>query len=172
MIFQRMISSLEEAGNYIPNLLRNVSDEDARWKPPSQNWAIVEIVCHLIDEEREDFRKRIEMTLDNSSQEWPSINPELWAVDRRYLDRDFQESVREFQTERAESIQILKSLDEPNWYESYEHPHLGPIRAGDLLVSWVAHDQLHVSQLAKRRYEMINRDSGDFSFRYAGDWSS
>ena len=171
MILQRMITALEDAGNYLPTLVKNISDEDARWKPPSQNWSILEIVCHLVDEEKEDFRQRIKLTLEDPSQEWPSINPELWAVDRRYCDRDFEEAVAQFKSERSASVSWLKSLTEPNWFETYDHPHLGKIRAGDLLVSWVAHDQLHVRQIAKRRFEMINRDSGDFNFEYAGDWS-
>lgn len=172
MIFPRLIDSLENFGLHLPNSLRKLADEDASWKPPSQNWSILEIVCHLIDEEREDFRKRIELTLDNPQKMWPSINPELWAVDRSYNQRNFQEMLNELESERATSVKWLKGLDQPNWYETYEHPHLGPIRAGDLVVSWVAHDQLHVRQIAKRKHEMINRDAGSFSSSYAGDWNN
>lgn len=172
MILQRMIAALEDAGTYLPCLVQNIGDEAASWKPPSQNWSILEIFCHLVDEETEDFRLRIQMTLEDNQVEWPSINPELWAVDRRYGEQDFQTVVADFRRERAASVTWLKSLDEPNWFETYEHPHLGKISAGDLLVSWVAHDQLHVRQIAKRRYEMINRDSGSFHFEYAGEWNS
>ncbi len=172
MITQRMIAALEDAGTYLPCLVQSISDEDAKWKPPSQNWSILEIFCHLVDEEKEDFRQRIRLTLKNPKTQWPSINPELWAVDRRYNESNFQEIVAEFRSEREQSVAWLKSLEEPNWYETYEHTHLGKISAGDLLASWVAHDQLHVRQIAKRRYEMINRDSGSFQFAYAGDWSS
>lgn len=167
-----MISALKCSGTAIQAQLKNVSDEDARWKPPSQNWSILEITCHLLDEEREDFRKRVQLTLDNVAQEWPSINPELWAVDRRYNEQDFKMKLEQFTKERRESIQWLNTIEEPDWFASYQHPHLGNIRAGDLLVSWVAHDQLHIRQIAKRKYEMINRDSGSFSFDYAGNWES
>ncbi len=172
MIIQHMIASLENFGAHVPGSLRDLSDEDARWKPPTQNWSILEIICHLIDEEREDFRSRIQTTLDEPGKIWPSINPELWAVDRRYNERDFQEMLEELSRERIESVKWLKSLDHPNWYETYEHPHLGPIRAGDLLVAWVAHDHLHVRQISKRRYEMVTRDAGSFTCSYAGDWAN
>ena len=172
MNLPRMIDSLECAGRYLPYLLRSISDEDAVWKPPSQNWSILEIVCHLIDEEVQDFRTRVKMTLEDPEAPWPSINPELWAIDRQYNQRDFQKSIEQFSTERADSIRWLKSLEEPNWFQVYQHPHIGPLRAGDLLVSWVAHDQLHVRQIAKRKYEIINRDSGEFSYSYAGDWTA
>ena len=171
MILQRMISSLEDTGTAIWSLLAKVNDEDARWKPPSQNWSLLEIACHLVDEEKEDFRQRIELTLADCNQPWPPINPEMWAVDRNYNQQDFAKKVAEFVSERSKSVAWLKGLEEPDWYLAYEHPHLGKIRAGDLLVSWVAHDQLHVRQIAKRKYEMINRDAGSFSFDYAGEWS-
>ena len=170
MILQRMISALENSGAAFHALLINVNEEDARWKPPSQNWSLLEIVCHLVDEEREDFRKRIELTLRDNTIAWPSINPELWAVDRRYNDQNFQAMVQALIDERKNSVQWLKSLEEPDWYATYSHPQLGEIRAGDLLVSWVAHDQLHLRQIAKRKYEMIDRDSGAFSYDYAGEW--
>lgn len=170
MIAQRMITTLEHTGGAILSLLEGISDEDACWKPPSQNWSLLEITCHLIDEETEDFRKRIELTLADSSQPWPPINPEIWAVDRRYNQQCLAEKIAEFTAERKLSVAWLKSLEEPDWYSTYAHPQLGKIRAGDLLVSWVAHDQLHVRQIAKRKYEMIDRDAGSFSFQYAGEW--
>ena len=111
------------------------------------------------------------MTLENPTEKWPTINPEIFAIDRKYNQRDFQNSVEQFVRERRASVQWLKSLDDPNWYASHQHAHLGPIRAGDLLVSWVAHDQLHIRQIAKRRFEMINRDAGSFSSSYAGEWT-
>ncbi len=166
----RMILALENFGRLLPVLLDHLSQEDACWKPPSQNWSILEIVCHLLDEEVDDFRKRIEMTLQNPGDLWPEINPELWAVDRRYNERDLQEVVGRFVNARQQSVDWLRHLDHPNWFEVYRHPQLGPLRAGDLLASWVAHDQLHVRQIAKRKYEMINRDADEFSTHYAGDW--
>ncbi len=167
---ERLIIVLESLAEFLPAFLRNVSEDDACWKPPSQNWSILEIVCHLLDEETGDFRQRIELTLHDPQREWPSINPEIWAVERQYGKRNFQESVRNLVGARQESVAWLRNLDQPNWFETYNHPHLGPIRAGDLLASWVAHDQLHIRQIAKRKYEMIGRDAGEFSTSYAGDW--
>lgn len=167
----RLFLSLENFGNLLPIFLENITADDARWKPPSQNWSIIEIVRHLLDEELADFPLRIKMTLENPGEAWPSINPEIWAIERNYIGSDLDDSVRQFVDARQESVKWLRNLDHPNWFEMYHHPHLGPIRAGDLLVSWVAHDQLHVRQIAKRKYEMIERDAGAFSAGYAGGWS-
>jgi hypothetical protein len=34
----------------------------------------------------------------------------------------------------------------------------------------VAHDYLHLRQIAKRMYQMAGRDAGEYSTRYAGEW--
>ena len=65
---------------------------------------------------------------------------------------------------------ISEHLENPDWNLTYEHPRIGPLRAGDLFLSWVAHDQLHIRQIAKRCFEMINEDGKQFESRYAGDW--
>ena len=43
-----------------------VSDADGRWKPTPKDWSILEIACHLLDEEREDFRVRLRSTLEEA----------------------------------------------------------------------------------------------------------
>ena len=166
-----MIASLKSFGETLPQLVSNVSTENAQWKPPSQNWSILEIVCHLIDEEVEDFRRRIQMTLEDPGQEWPSINPEIWAVERKYNQQNLQEKVQTFVAERTKSIAWLAGMSGADWSTTYQHRHFGPMKAGDLLAAWTAHDQLHVRQIAKRKYEIIRRDAGEFSAGYAGDWN-
>lgn len=168
---EKLIASLEANAIAIPTMLVGISENDARWKPPSQNWSILEIICHLVDEEKEDFRLRVELTLSAPTRMWPSINPQLWALDRNYQARHLLDMVQQFEYERRRSVAWLKQLSSADWYATYEHPHLGPIRAGDLLAAWAAHDFLHIRQISKRRYEMIGHDAGDFSTQYAGEWS-
>ena len=166
-----MIASLKSFGETLPQLVSNVSAENAKWKPPTQNWSILEIVCHLVDEEVEDFRRRVQMTLEDPSQEWASINPEIWAVERKYNEQNLQEKVQAFVAERTKSIDWLEGLSGADWNKAYQHKHFGPMRAGDLLVAWTAHDQLHVRQIAKRKFELVRRDAGDYVADYAGDWN-
>ena len=172
MNLRNLIRSLKNFAQLLPIQVDGISDADARWKPPSQNWSILEIVCHLVDEELEDFPRRIRLTLENGEKRWPSINPELSAFDRKYNDKDLENKVREFCNLRAASVKWLESLVEPQWDTAYQHLHLGSIMAGDIMAAWAAHDQLHVRQIAKRKYELIRRDAADFSIDYAGDWTA
>lgn len=58
------------------HLLAGVSPDQARWKPDPLQWSILEVVNHLADEEVEDFRQRLELTLRDPKAEWPPIDPQ------------------------------------------------------------------------------------------------
>jgi hypothetical protein len=152
-------------------LLGNLPPEDARWRPAPDAWSIVEIVCHLADEEHEDFRTRLRLTLEDPTADWPPLEPETAVQTRAYRSRDLGESLGRMDEARSESCAWLRDLDEPDWDRVHEHPDLGPLRAGDLMLSWAAHDALHLRQLAQRLFQLAQRDAAGYSPAYAGDWS-
>lgn len=170
MKFGKMIESLERFEKLLPVMVEGVSDSDAKWKPDSGNWSIVEIVSHLVDEEREDFRIRFRMTIEEPTQPWPSWDPEGVAISRDYNSRDLSTAVNEFIQVRRESVDWLKSLNKVDFDLTYKHPKMGEVPAGNMLASWVAHDLLHVRQIAKRLYELTIRDAEGFDVSYAGKW--
>ncbi len=156
----------------ISALIAVLSQGDARWRPEGSGWSILEIINHMVDEEVDDFRTRLRLTLEDPSQLWPGINPEGWARQRDYNERDLSESIKRFESARAESLTWLESLRDPDWSRAHEHPKLGVIRAGDLLAAWCAHDALHLRQIAKRLYQLTQRDAGEYSTSYAGVWTA
>ena len=169
MDLQQHIRSLKRFQTVLPALLNGLSEEQLRWKPESGNWSILEIVCHLADEEVEDFRQRVKLTLESPGSDWPPIDPEGVAVSRKYNQQDFAETLQRFLDERAKSVEWLESLPEnTDWNRSYEHP-TGTLRAGDVLSGWVAHDHLHTRQIAKRLYEMTEQASRPYLTKYGGD---
>jgi hypothetical protein len=172
MDFQKLIGSLERFGLILPAVVRGMTQDDGRWKPPDGAWSVLEIVCHLADEEEFDFRQRVQMTLKNPLDNWPAIAPEQWAVERRYNEGRLEAAVSRFEALRRESVSWLRAVEYPDWSRTHQHPKIGPMRAGDLLASWVAHDALHLRQIAKRMYQMAARDAGGYSIRYAGEWGA
>lgn len=149
-------------------LLVGLCDDDLRWRPADGSWSILEILCHLADEEVFDFRARLKRTL--AGEDWDPIDPEGWAIERRYNEQAPAEAMARFEVEREKSIAWLRSLRDPDWDSLHEHPRLGGIAAGDLMASWLAHDTLHLRQMARRLYQMAERDGLSFSTRYAGSW--
>ena len=163
------ITRLKASSEVIQRLARGVSDDQARWKPAPTEWSILDVVCHLLDEEREDFRQRTRLTLEDPTQEWPPIDPQGWVVTRRYAERDLAATLDAFVAERQASLTWLQSLDAPDWDQGRRHPASFTLRAGDLLLSWVAHDLWHIRQLADLHREYLGAVAAPpYDIRYAG----
>ncbi|MEQ1855457.1 MAG: DinB family protein [Longimicrobiales bacterium] len=161
---------LRANADVVAALVRGVDDDQARWKPDPAQWSIVEVVNHLADEEVEDFRTRLDLTLHRPEEAWPRIDPQKWVAARAYAERDLSESLVRFLARRAETISWLTSLGAPDWERAHEHPRFGPIRAGDLMISWVAHDHIHIRQLNRLHREFLVASLPGHSPEYAGRW--
>jgi hypothetical protein len=80
-----------------------------------------------------------------------------------------------FLTEREASIEWLNALKSPNW-NAASKASFGPkdevltLSAGDILVSWVAHDFLHLRQVNELLYAWNEKRAAPYSVQYAGGW--
>ncbi len=150
-------------------LVRGTSFEQARWKPTPEKWSMLEVVNHLYDEEREDFRPRIELVLATPAQPWPPIDPRGWVSSRHYNERDLDVSLNKFLAEREKSLAWLSTLSQPEWQNTNEGPN-GKLAAGDLVASWLAHDFLHIRQLARLHWQYVGAIAEPYQTTYAGSW--
>lgn len=169
MELSEVIERFETNSKAFSVLLGNVTEEQIYWKPEGK-WSLLEIICHLYDEEREDFRQRLKLTLENPEQDWPKINPEGWVTERKYLEQDFRVSLTGFLNERYKSIEWLKSLQNPNWLHTHIHPTIGEMSASFILYNWIAHDYLHLRQITKTLYSYLEDNIKPVSLKYAGEW--
>ncbi|MEJ2289479.1 MAG: DinB family protein [Deinococcales bacterium] len=151
----------------IQDLVTGVSVGQARWKPGPERWSILEVVNHLHDEEREDFRFRFRHLLERSPEPPPPIDPPRWVVERRYNERELGPSLESFVAERRVSLAWLASLERPDLEAA--SPVTGR-SAGELLAAWVAHDLLHVRQITKLHYDYWAREVSPLRLEYAGEW--
>ena len=161
------ISSLENSVKKIECLLKGVSQEQAKWKPQPEKWSILEVINHLYDEEKDDFRKRVDLTLNFREIEWPGIDPVGWVQSHDYYNKDYKQSVENFLNERNNSIEWLIALQNPEWERVYRHPLLGPLAAGDLLAAWAKHDYLHLRQLSNLQAGYLDTMASPYSTKYA-----
>jgi len=163
------IDRLDKNRGVFESLVRGVRLEQARWKPSPDKWSMLEVINHLYDEEREDFRQRIELVLADPKQRWPPIDPQNWVITRAYNERDLDTSLNNFFAEREKSLAWLTQLSSPNWQNSNEGPN-GTLTAGDLLASWLAHDFLHIRQLARLHWRYVGAIADPYQTTYAGPW--
>jgi len=152
----------------LQTLAAGLTDADMRFKPVPQHWSILEVLCHLADEEERDFPARLARTL--AGEAWEPIDPEGWAHQHRYNEQSPSETIARFATLREQSLAWMHGRGEIDWDAAHQHSILGPIRAGDLFASWLAHDALHLRQISRRLFELAQRDGAPYSTAYAGDW--
>ena len=153
----------------IAALVEAVSPEQAAWKPSPADWSMLETLCHLADEERLDFRARLELCLRDPALPWPPIDPAGWVTERAYNRREPAAALADFQAERAQSLAWLAGLAAPDWRRTAVRP-IRSLSAGDLMASWLAHDLLHLRQLVELQRAWLAREADPFDIGYAGDW--
>ena len=130
----------------LENLLAGLDAAGWRARPAPKEWAPVEIVCHLRDEEVEDFGARLRVVVEGGTAFAP-IDPERWAAERRYLEEDGPAMLAELGRRRAASLAWLASVAPERLTRALETRSAGRLSGLDLLAAWVAHDRLHLAQL-------------------------
>lgn len=128
-------------------LLGDLDEATWRSRPAPDEWAPAEIVCHLRDEEVEDFTARVRVILDGGAR-FARNDPERLAVERRYREADPREALAAFHARRAASLEWLATIVPGRLLASAERPGGARLSGLDLLAAWVTHDRLHLHQLA------------------------
>jgi DinB superfamily len=151
------------------SLLEDVQPELVTWRPRPDKWCLLEIVCHLYDEEQFDFRFRAQWILKQTDTQPPPFNPIDWVTDNKYMEQNYEDMVKRFLSERDASIVWFKELKNPNWDYGYIHPKLGKVTAKHYLDNWLAHDYLHVRQIIKQKFDFLTSQTNE-NLEYAGIW--
>ena len=163
-----LIARLEAFPAVLRPLVAALPHDVAARRPAEGKWSVLEVVGHLIDEETEDFRVRTRSTLEDPTRAWPAFDPEGTVAARDWNSHAGRELVAKFADERAASVTWLRSLRDPDWDRARIHPRIGPIRAGDLLASWTAHDVRHLGQISRNLYGSVVAVTAPYSVAYAG----
>lgn len=169
MNLNELIQIMHSNARRIELLVVDIPDEQARWKPDVHSWSILEVVNHLYDEEREDFRVRLDYFCNRPDETLPPIDPAGWVIARNYNERDLSTSLQNFLSERANSISWLKNINTPDWEATYKMPW-GPMQAGQMIGAWVDHDLHHMRQLVELHHAYVEKIVAPYGTRYAGEW--
>ncbi len=169
MVFETLVQELANGQEILTGLLAGISQAEAQVKPDPESRSFLEVIGHLYDEEREDFRQRLDIMLHRPKDPWPPIRPDEWVTERHYNEQDLATMIRNFKVERQKSLDWLRRLDAPDWEADCETP-FGVMKAGDMLSAWVEHDALHMRQLVELRHERILGITEPYQVKYAGEW--
>lgn len=169
MNLTEIVARLDGQARTIHSLAVSVPPAQAVWRPDPESWSILEVINHLYDEEREDFRSHVNTLLHDPQGEWHPIDPQGWVTGRAYNQRELGASLEQFMLERQQSLTWLRGLASPDWEQGRQAPW-GLLRAGDVMAAWAAHDLLHIRQLVELHWAYGQLQSQPYDARYAGDW--
>ena len=169
MQFETLVQELVHSTEMIRALVAGLTTDEARLKPTPESWSVLEVICHLHDVEREDFRFHLDSILQRPTEDWPDINPGEWIIGRSYNQRDLPDMLNNFLAEREKSLAWLRGLSAPNWSAAHTDEG-GSISAAEMFAAWVAHDNLHIRQLVELRRSRIVNLTEPIDIGYAGQW--
>jgi hypothetical protein len=169
MMPHELIASLLANRGVFEQLFKGVPERQQSWRPDENTWCLLEVLCHLYDEEREDFRHRTRLALYQGEGEVPEINPVAWVSERAYMQQDYHKVLTNFLTEREKSVKWLGNLERPDWTATFMHPKFGAMSAERMLANWLAHDYHHIRQVNQLKYLYLRHSSGQ-DLTYAGKW--
>jgi hypothetical protein len=130
----------------LDGLLSDLGDATWRARPATNEWSPLEIVCHLRDEEQEDFGARVRVVVEGGTSFVP-IDPERWARERNYREDDPQTALTAVKQGRRDNLAFLSLMDPARLTHVIDQPRLGKMSGLDLIAAWVTHDRLHIAQL-------------------------
>ena len=169
MRFKDIIQQLENNQKVFENLLKDKNQSQYLWRPKPEKWCLLEIVCHLLDEEIYDFRARVKHALEYPTRQLVPINPECWVKERDYISKDYNQTLQKFLKERINSVKWLEKQTDVNWNNAIIHPDLGKLSAELFLRNWLAHDYLHIRQILNYQYHIM-KNTSEIDLSYAGNW--
>jgi len=169
MEFNVLYRELQNSTEMIRALLSGITQDGAQIKPTPESWSILEVICHLYDLEREDFREHLDFILHRQNDEYHVIDPQRWITERKYNEQSFVEMQQKFFAERKKSLEWLTELSNPDWDITYTSEY-GSATAGEMFACWIAHDNLHIRQLVELRRARIETITKPYPIEYAGDW--
>jgi hypothetical protein len=167
---QEIVRQLAGNAQVIRALVQAASEQQAQWKPNPETWSIQEVMQHLYNEERIDFRKHLKEMLSDPPQPWAAFRREEYVPVENCL-----QALEAFASEREASIAWLEALGSPDW-DCKAEASFGPpgervtLSAGDVLVAWVEHDLLHVRQMIRLLHAWNEVQASPYSVWYAGAW--
>jgi FMN phosphatase YigB (HAD superfamily) len=133
-----------------PGVLQSLSAELGKdqwsFEPTSEDWAVIEVLCHLRDTEIEIHHMQIEMLLERSKPFIPRPDAGVWAKQRKYLSESGPAALRVFASARMKTLNTLKGLAEDVWSRQARHAIFGPTNFREVISFMAEHDRMHVRQ--------------------------
>ena len=133
----------------LQSLVASVPDRAWPRKPLADEWALVEVICHLRDTEREIHQMQVNTLLKENEPFISRPDSTVWAKERNYLKEDGRKALQDFASARTETLTKLKGLQDAVWKQKARHAIFGPTHFQEVIGFMADHDRMHIQQAWK-----------------------
>jgi FMN phosphatase YigB (HAD superfamily) len=143
---EAILAIMTSTSAVLQSLVAGLNSETWAHEPTKNDWAMIELVCHLRDTEREVHHLQIKSLLNDNNPFVPRPDAAVWAKQRRYLSEDGPAAVRDFSSARISTLNMLKDLSADVWAREARHAIFGPTNFMEIVGFMADHDRMHIQQ--------------------------
>jgi hypothetical protein len=144
------IEVLAETPSVLRALLQGKSAPWLNARKTPESFSPLDVLGHLMHAEMTDWIPRVRMILEHRDS--LAFEPfDRFAFQGLIAGKSVDELLSEFAELRRKSLQTLRELGVRDAQLALPgmHPELGAVTLGNLLATWVIHDQGHIAQVVK-----------------------
>jgi FMN phosphatase YigB (HAD superfamily) len=143
---EAILAVLRATPAVLQSMTANLTPQMWRLERSATEWAMIELVCHLRDTEREVHAAQLSTLVESAVPFVSRPDAAVWAKQRRYLGEDGPASIREFVAARVAALNQLEALPERLWTKPARHAIFGPTTFLEVVGFMADHDRLHLQQ--------------------------
>ena len=128
-------------------LLHGLGESTWVREPSAEDWAMIEIICHMRDTEREIHHMQIKLFSEQNEPFIPRPDTSVWASQRDYLHENGPLAVKEFNDARRETLGLLSQIPAETWERKARHAIFGPTDFLEVIGFMADHDRMHLQQV-------------------------
>ena len=144
---KQAIAALARMPEELPQRLKDLTDEQLRFKPNADTFSALESVCHLRDIEVEGYARRLGLLLREDNPRLPDLDGAALARERAYNEQPLKPALDAFFSMRRRCLATLRDLTADEFTRRGQFENVGEVTLEGLLELWVEHDQGHLKEL-------------------------
>lgn len=152
---------LERTPHVLSGLLAGLPEGWLRSSEGEGRWNAAEVVAHLAEAERVNWIPRLEWLLrEGETKPFPPFDRDAHLREEE-VPCDVQlERFRRLRQASMHRLRQLAAADSGLLERTGAHPEFGPVRASELLSTWVVHDLAHTAQIVRAMAVRYREDVG------------
>lgn len=141
-----VLAMLQATPAILAGYLAGLSQAEWSGVKSAGDWALVELVCHLRDTEREVHAQQISTLVNSETPFVARPDAAVWAKQRPYRQEEGAAALKQFIAARTSAMERLSLLPDEVWTKPARHAIFGPSSLLEVIGFMAEHDRLHLRQ--------------------------